>query len=212
MFVHEANTGITNDFKRSKLRFNAVDGLLNAYEINNGDIYYLKNLYNNTSILANTQVPDGFWEKYFERKKGISVKPYENYEELYNDFSDKNTIIHLVFFEQPAKGNDMILSIVKCQGINLTPKIDEIKSDFIDVGYYSANKKFALSIVSDTICNATVNDSLMQSHHTFHYTNIQAHNRKPVTYFSIHGKNLLYNTLMIKNIPFEDVDIITVAK
>jgi hypothetical protein len=212
VFVQEANTGITNDLKRSKLRINAVDGLLDSYEIKTGEIYYLQNLYKNTSILANRAVPPDFWKNYFERKKGIVVSAYENYEKLYNDYSEKDTTIHLVFFEQSDQGNDMILSIVKCQGILLTPQIEEIKSNIIDVGYYSDNKKFAFSILSESVCNVMVNDGLMQSHNTFHYANIQAHKRKPATYFSITGNNLLYNTLMIKNIPFENVDFITVTK
>jgi len=211
VFVHEANIGITNDFKRSKLRIDAVDDLLNSYEIKTGEIYYLKNLYNNTSILVHGQVPDNFWKVYFERKKGIDINAYENYENLYNDYSEKDTTIHIVFFEQSAQGNDMILSIVKCPGTQLTPQIEEIKSNNIDVGYYSANKEFALSILSDSICNVMVNDNLTHSHNTFHYANIQSHKKKPVTYFSVNGENLLYRTLMIKNTLFEDIDLIDVS-
>jgi hypothetical protein len=189
-----------------------VDGLLDAYEIKNGEVYYVKNLYNSASIFVRDQIPPNFWKTYFEREKGIVINAYENYEELYNDYFEKDTTIHLVFFEQSAQGNDMILKIVKCQGTQLTPQIEEIKSNHIDVGYYSANKQFALSILSDSICDVMVNDSLMPSCNTFHYTNIQAHRRNPVTYFSVHGVNLLYNTLMIKNTPFENVDLIVVAK
>ena len=212
VFVQEANTGLTDDFKRSRLRRDAVDGLLESYEIKTGEIYYLENLRKSTSVFSGGQVTFGFWDKYFERKKGIKVEAYENYEELYHNYSEKDTTIHLVFFEQSDQGSDMILSIAKCQGTQLTPKIEDIKVDMIDVGYYSANKKFALSIVSDSDCSVTINDNLIQSQHTFHHTNIQAHKRKPVSYFSIRGENLLYNTLMIKNIPFENVDFITVTQ
>jgi len=212
VFVHEANTGITNDLKRSKLRINAVDGLLDHYEIKTGDIYYLKNLYKTSSILANGTIPSDFWRKYFERKKGIVINVYENYEELYNDYCEKDTTIHLVFFEQSVQGNDMVLAIVKCQGINLTPQIESIKSNNIDVGYYSSNKKFAFSILSDSICNVTINDSLIKSFNTFHYANILSDKRKLVSYFSIKGNDLLYNTLMFKNTTFENIDFIVVAK
>jgi hypothetical protein len=212
VFVQEANTGMTNDFKRSKLRTDAVDDLLAFYEIRNGEIYYLKNLHKNTSILSHESVPPDFWGTYFERKSGIRINAYEDYEKLYNDYSKKDTTIRLVFFEQSEQGNDMILSIVKCQGTQLTPNIEDVKSDAIDVGYYSENKRFALSILSETICNVMVNDSLMYSISTFHYANIQSHRRKPVTYFSINGNKLIYNTLMIKNIPFENIDLIVVAK
>jgi hypothetical protein len=213
VFVQETNMGLTNDFKRSKLRMDAVDGLLDYYEIKNGEIYYLDNLHKSTSVFSGSKVPYDFWDKYFERKKGVHIKFYEKeYEKFYNDYSEKDTTVHLVFFEQSAQGSDMILSIVKCQGTQLTPKIEDIKTDAMDVGYYSANREFALSILSDVDCNVTINDCPIESHNRFHYTNIQSHKREPVSYFSIRGKNLLYHTLMIKNIPFENVDCISVAK
>ena len=212
IFVQEANIGVTDDFKRSKLRMDAVDGLLEYYEIQNGGIYYLKNLHNSTSVFSGNQVPWNFWGKYFTMKKGISIKLYENYEKLYNDYSDKDIPVNLAFFEQSAQGRDMLLSIVKCQGTQLTSEIENIICDTIDVGYYSANKKFALSILSDTACDLFVNNSLMRSHNTFHYANIMAHKRNPVTFFSITGKKLRYQTLMVRNFPFENIDFTVVAK
>lgn len=211
VFVHEANTGLCNDFKRAKLRMNAVDEFFNAYEIKTGEIYYLRNLHNSTSIFAGGQVPWDFWGKYLERKTGIQIQAYENYENLYNDYSDKDTTIHLVFFEQSQQGSDMILSIIKCKGTQLIPSIEDIKSDTIILGYYSNNKKFALSILSDSMCNVMVNDNFMQSQGLFHYANIEAHEHNPVSFFSITGKQLNCNTLMIKNMPFENRDFIVVA-
>ena len=212
VLIQEANTGITNDLKRAKLRMDAVDGLLDSYKIKTGDIYYVKNLYKSSSILATGVIPKNFWVKYFKRKKGIVVKDYENYEKLYHDYSEKDSLVNLIFFEQPKKGNDMIISIVKCKGTQLTPTIEDIKSDVIDVGYYSDNKKFAISILSDSICNVMINNELISSQHTFHYANIAAPKKQTVTFFSINGKNIIYNTLMIKNTPFENIDFIGVVK
>jgi hypothetical protein len=212
IFVQEANTGITNDFKRSKLRIDAVDAFLDSHEIKTGDVYYLKNLYNNTSTFVRDAVPSNFWEKYFERKKGVQIKPYENYDTLFDDYSEKDTTVHLIFFEQSGQGNEMILSIVQCLGTKLTSNIEDVKSDIIDVGYYSTNKKIAVSILTDSICNVTINDGLMKSHNTFHQSNIHSRSRKPAFYFSINGKDLQYNTLMIKNMTHENLDFITITE
>ncbi|MCL2327927.1 MAG: hypothetical protein FWC39_05365 [Bacteroidetes bacterium] len=137
--VHEANVGITNDLKRSNRKFDAVNEFLATYEIKTGDVYYLKNLHKTTSKFAPHVVPHNHWEKYFARK-GVIVTGYEDYKKLYADYSNKDTIVHIIFLEQSAQGDDVVLSVAKVPGMQLPLNIDDIQCDTVDVIHIMGEK------------------------------------------------------------------------
>jgi len=133
-----------------------------------------------------------------------------NYESDYSLFYQQNQSseekVAIFACQQAAKSDDLYFIWLQCKGTDLTEDFTKIACDTIVVGYYSAYKSFALSIVSEQdSADIRFNGHPLHAQSNAHYGNVQFLNKPSLQTFTLTGKRMLPATLSISNILFPGI-------
>lgn len=205
LFTQYTNEKITDDLQLSSYRFELMDDLLTSQNLNDGDVVYFGELHRSSSYYtrAVTRQSDMF-AAYLFNKNGIKVHSYTDYSLLYQAYHDSEQSIKVLHYSQAEKTGESFLSISSCQGKSLTPTIEDLKVDTVVVGYLSINKRFSVSIVSDS-CPPLIAGSRMPFHKgSFSYANLYYFGKDKICSFKLSGENLYPVTLMVSDQQYYD--------
>lgn len=136
--------------------------------------------------------------------EGIYEYDYPIFYERYRNSKD-----YVIIFtcQQAAKSDDLYYTFFQCRGTDLTEDYRQIACDTVIVGYYSAYKSFALSILSEADSGTVqLNGMPLHSIANAHYGNIQFLNKPAMQTFTLTGKGLLPATMSISNILYPGVE------
>ena len=136
--------------------------------------------------------------------EGIYEYDYPIFYERYRNSRD-----YVIIFtcQQAAKSDDLYYVFFQCRGTDLTEDYRQIACDTVLVGYYSAYKSFALSILSEADSGTVQLDGMpLQSHANAHYGNIQFLNKPAMQTFTLTGKGLLPATMSVSNILYPGLE------
>ncbi|MDD4141458.1 MAG: hypothetical protein PHR20_01505 [Bacteroidales bacterium] len=214
LFIQYANERVAYDNKISNDRFRVLDDFFDSADIQAYDVLYLKDFDNNPTYGGKglTYQKSASVKAYLVAKHGVELKGYKDYDELYTAYSGSTKAIKILFFSQAAKSEDAIISIVKCNGNNLPEHLEDLRTDSIFVGYYSAYKNFAVSISSDTLSPLAINNIVMSSVGSSHFANIKSYKHDVKTLFTIKGCDMAPKTLTVSNVLYKDVAVIGIGR
>ena len=136
--------------------------------------------------------------------EGIYEYDYPIFYERYRNSKD-----YVIIFtcQQAAKSDDLYYTFFQCRGTDLTEDYRQIACDTVIVGYYSAYKTFALSILSEADSGTVhLNGMPLHSIANAHYGNIQFLNKPAMQTFTLTGKGLMPATMSISNILYPGVE------
>lgn len=123
---------------------------------------------------------------------------YAHFYQLYHTSEDDVAIFAC---QQAAKSDDIFFVWFQCKGTDLREDFTKITSDSIIVGYYSAYKDFAFSILSEQDSGMVqVNGHALNAQANAHYGNIRFLDKPDLQTFTVTGERILPASIMMSNI------------
>ncbi|MDD2205641.1 MAG: hypothetical protein PHU62_10110 [Bacteroidales bacterium] len=214
LLIQYTNERISYDYKLSVNRFKVLDNFVETVNIQENDVLYLADFDTNPTYFGKglTAQESATIKDYLIAKHEFNINGYDNYDDLYSRYSDSAKIVKLIFFNQAAKSEDAVISMVKSKGTDLPEHIGDLRTDTILVGYYSAYKHFGVSVLSDTLSALKIDKSKMSSIGSSCFANVKSFKHDTKAIFTINGTGIIPKTLNISNILHNDATAIGIGR
>ncbi|MBO4488330.1 MAG: hypothetical protein J5741_01580 [Bacteroidales bacterium] len=205
--VQFTNEQVMQDVKRANLRYTQAEQFLKKQKIKpDGTMpvwtgrFQVTPTYTGKDICAgkNTNV-----QVYL----GLSGNFETDYTHFYQTYRTSDDDVAIFSCQQAAKSDDIYFVWFQCKGTDLTEDFTKLACDTIKVGYYSAYKSFAFSILSEQDSDMVqVNGQPLNTQANAHYGNIRFLNRPALQTFTVSGESMLPASLSISNILYPGLE------
>lgn len=203
LLTNYSNNIVAKDLEYSNYRLQLTEGVFKSNISNKfiNDPICMEEAHNTSSIMGKWITGQLFtWEKYIDKTTLKKVNVYEKYENFYQNFHDKDSVVWVAYFRQAQKTKDALMFFVKTKGELLTKNQKDITADTIIVYYLSPYKKFNVSFATKNISDTYINDVKLNNTETYYSTNITFNNRDEISCFEISGEQIIISSLNINNI------------